>query len=44
MTQKTKFYELDLKPVCKKCYDKFPSEFRRRLRKAHEFTPKKSPV
>ena len=22
MTVKTKFYEVDLKPVCKKCYDK----------------------
>uniref|UniRef100_A0A1B6MLP6 LIM domain-containing protein n=1 Tax=Graphocephala atropunctata TaxID=36148 RepID=A0A1B6MLP6_9HEMI len=42
MNQKTKFYEIDLKPVCKKCYDKFPGEFRRRLRKAHEATPKKT--
>ncbi len=23
MTVKTKFYEVDLKPVCKKCYDKY---------------------
>lgn len=42
MNQKTRFYEIDLKPVCKKCYDKFPAEFRRRLRKAHEATPKKA--
>ncbi|CAB4057507.1 LIMS1_2 [Lepeophtheirus salmonis] len=28
MTVKTKFYEVDLKPVCKKCYDKFPRELR----------------
>lgn len=42
MTQKTKFYECDLKPACKKCYEKFPSEFRRRLRKAYDNTPKKS--
>lgn len=40
MTQKTKFYELDLKPVCKKCYDKLPTELKRRLRKALEFAPK----
>jgi hypothetical protein len=44
MNQKTKFYECDLKPVCKKCYDKFPNELRRRLRKAHEQTPKNAPV
>lgn len=36
MDQKTKFYECDLKPVCKKCYEKFPNELRRRLRKQHE--------
>ena len=23
MTVKTKFYEVDLKPVCKKCYDRY---------------------
>lgn len=37
MTQKSKFYEFDLKPVCKKCYDKFPGELRKRVRKAHDF-------
>lgn len=42
MNQKTKFYECDLKPVCKKCYEKFPNEFRRRLRRQHEATPKKA--
>lgn len=41
MTHKTKFYEFDLKPVCKKCYDKFPAELRRRIRRQHEATPKK---
>ncbi|GLV43738.1 steamer duck [Carabus blaptoides fortunei] len=41
MNQKTKFYEFDLKPVCKKCYEKFPGELRRRLRRQHEATPKK---
>jgi len=33
---KTKFYEVDLKPVCKKCYDKYPRELRLRLKKYHE--------
>lgn len=36
MNQKTKFYECDLKPVCKKCYEKFPNELRKRLRRQHE--------
>ena len=31
MTVKTKFYEVDLKPVCKKCYDKYPRDLRLRL-------------
>lgn len=42
MNQKTKFYECDLKPVCKKCYERFPNELRRRLRRQHEATPKKA--
>lgn len=42
MTQKSKFYEYDEKPVCKKCYERFPNELRRRLRTAHEMTMKKS--
>lgn len=42
MTQKSKFYEYDEKPVCKKCYEKFPGELRRRLRTAHENTMKKT--
>ncbi|KAH7965849.1 hypothetical protein HPB49_011443 [Dermacentor silvarum] len=25
MSQKTKFFEVDLKPVCKRCFEKFPS-------------------
>merc|ERR1712170_81055 len=36
MTVKTKFYEVDLKPVCKKCYDKYPRDLRLRLKKYHE--------
>ncbi|XP_065077017.1 LIM and senescent cell antigen-like-containing domain protein 1 isoform X1 [Ochlerotatus camptorhynchus] len=42
MDQKSKFYEYDEKPVCKKCYERFPSELRRRLRMAHENTLKKN--
>ncbi|XP_064456678.1 LIM and senescent cell antigen-like-containing domain protein 1 isoform X2 [Ornithodoros turicata] len=42
MSQKTKFFEVDLKPVCKRCYEKFPSELRKRLKKAFERVPKKS--
>lgn len=42
MDQKSKFYEYDEKPVCKKCYERFPNELRRRLRAAHENTLKKN--
>lgn len=42
MSQKTKFYEFDLKPTCKKCFDKFPAELRKRLKKAYEANPKKN--
>ena len=42
MSQKTKFYEFDLKPVCKKCFDKFPAELRKRLKKAYESQPRKT--
>lgn len=41
LTQKSKFYEYDEKPVCKKCYERFPSELRQRLRESHENTLKK---
>lgn len=36
MSQRTKFFEFDLKPVCKFCYDKFPAELKKRLKKAFE--------
>ena len=32
-TQRDKFVEIDLKPVCKYCYEKMPEEFKRRLAK-----------
>ena len=33
---KTKFYEVDLKPVCKKCYEKYPRQERVRLAQYHD--------
>uniref|UniRef100_A0AAR2IS75 LIM domain-containing protein n=1 Tax=Pygocentrus nattereri TaxID=42514 RepID=A0AAR2IS75_PYGNA len=33
LTLKDKFVELDLKPVCKQCYERMPEELRRRLAK-----------
>ncbi|KFB37664.1 hypothetical protein ZHAS_00004904 [Anopheles sinensis] len=41
LDQKSKFFEYDEKPVCKKCYERFPNELRRRLRISHENTLKK---
>ena len=38
---RTKFFEFDLKPVCKFCYDKFPAELKKRLKKAFEGQTKK---
>ncbi|OXU29330.1 hypothetical protein TSAR_006532 [Trichomalopsis sarcophagae] len=43
MNQKTKFFEVDLRPACKKCYDKFPAELKKRLRRMHDLTPKRIP-
>ncbi|GMR33300.1 hypothetical protein PMAYCL1PPCAC_03495 [Pristionchus mayeri] len=31
MDHKTKFYEFDMKPTCKRCYDRFPTELKKRL-------------
>ena len=36
LKEKSKFYEVDLKPVCKKCYDRFPRELKLRLKQYHE--------
>ena len=33
---KTKFFEVDLKPVCKKCLEKYPRQFRVRLKQYHD--------
>lgn len=33
---RNKFVEFDMKPVCKKCYEKFPLELKKRLKKLAE--------
>ncbi|KOB68259.1 Steamer duck [Operophtera brumata] len=35
---RSKFYEYDERPACRRCYERFPSELRRRLRRAHHYT------
>lgn len=41
LTQRDKFVEIDLKPVCKHCYEKMPEEFKRRLAKRERETKDK---
>lgn len=41
MSQKTKFFEFDLKPVCRVCHEKFPGELKKRLKKYHDDLAKK---
>ncbi|XP_019480085.1 PREDICTED: LIM and senescent cell antigen-like-containing domain protein 2 isoform X3 [Hipposideros armiger] len=36
LTLKNKFVEFDMKPVCKRCYEKFPLELKKRLKKLSE--------
>ncbi|CAF0984097.1 unnamed protein product [Brachionus calyciflorus] len=36
MSQKTKFYDMDSKPVCKHCFEKLPSKIRTGILKANE--------
>lgn len=33
---RNKFVEFDMKPVCKKCYERFPLELKKRLKKLAE--------
>ncbi|XP_033121145.1 LIM and senescent cell antigen-like-containing domain protein 2 [Anneissia japonica] len=40
MNARSKFIEFDLKPVCKKCYDRFPNELKRRQKKIEEHSRK----
>lgn len=35
MDQRTRFYDVDLRPCCKTCYGRFPTELRRRLKKQY---------
>ncbi|CAG0915355.1 unnamed protein product [Notodromas monacha] len=42
LNTKSKFYEYDLKPACKKCYEKLPTELRRRLKKMHDEQARRS--
>ncbi|CAB4014426.1 LIM and senescent cell antigen-like-containing domain 2 isoform X4, partial [Paramuricea clavata] len=30
----SKFHEFDMKPLCRKCYEKMPLEMKKRLRRA----------
>uniref|UniRef100_A0AAV2LQV4 LIM zinc-binding domain-containing protein n=1 Tax=Knipowitschia caucasica TaxID=637954 RepID=A0AAV2LQV4_KNICA len=41
LTLKNKFVEFDMKPVCKKCYEKFPLELKKRLKKLAESLARK---
>ncbi|KAJ8718997.1 hypothetical protein PYW07_016553 [Mythimna separata] len=38
LSTRSKFYEYDERPACRRCYEKFPAELRRRLRRAHHYT------
>ncbi|KAI5646949.1 LIM domain-containing protein [Phthorimaea operculella] len=38
LSTRSKFYEYDERPACRRCYEKFPQELRRRLRRAHHYT------
>jgi hypothetical protein len=38
---RTKFFEFDLKPVCRVCHEKFPGELKKRLKKYHDDLAKK---
>lgn len=35
VANKSKFYDVDTKPCCKKCYEKFPRDVRKRLAEQH---------
>ncbi|XP_040330668.1 LIM and senescent cell antigen-like-containing domain protein 2 isoform X1 [Herpailurus yagouaroundi] len=42
LTLKNKFVEFDMKPVCKRCYEKFPLELKKRLKKLSELAARKA--
>ncbi|CAL8077333.1 unnamed protein product [Calicophoron daubneyi] len=35
LNEKSKIYEIDLKPACKQCYERLPTHWKRRLAKLH---------
>lgn len=39
---RNKFVEFDMKPVCKKCYEKFPLELKKRLKKLADLASRKA--
>lgn len=39
---RNKFVEFDMKPVCKRCYEKFPLELKKRLKKLSDMTSRKA--
>ncbi|KAF5405940.1 LIM zinc finger domain containing 1 [Paragonimus heterotremus] len=41
LNEKSKLYEIDLKPVCKECYERLPTHWKRRLAKWHLMEPAK---
>lgn len=41
LSHRNKFVEFDMKPVCKKCYEKFPLELKKRLKKLSETVARK---
>lgn len=42
LTLKNKFVEFDMKPVCKRCYEKFPLELKKRLKKLSELAARRA--
>ncbi|XP_055334798.1 LIM and senescent cell antigen-like-containing domain protein 1 isoform X1 [Paramacrobiotus metropolitanus] len=44
LDDRTKFFEFDMLPVCKKCYNHFPGELRRRLTKHYEAAKRIRPI
>lgn len=39
---RNKFVEFDMKPVCKRCYERFPLELKKRLKKLSDMTSRKA--
>lgn len=39
---RNKFVEFDMKPVCKRCYEKLPLELKKRLKRLSELAARKA--